>query len=78
MVAARAGAVHFIEVKARARADGSAVRSITAAKRRRLTRAAEAFLARYTGALTSLHFTVALVEGDQLRWLPDAFAAASR
>lgn len=69
------GTLVFVEVRARSRADyGGAAESITAAKRGRLLRAAEAYLAetRYRGPC---RFDAVLIEGDRLAWLRNAFDA---
>ena len=79
VVALRDGVLRVVEVKARARADGSALQSVSRAKQRRLTAAAEALLAErreLDAAARELMFSVALVEAGQLRWLDDAFDAA--
>jgi putative endonuclease len=65
----------FVEVRARSRADyGGAAESITAAKRGRLQRAAEAYLAqvRHGGPC---RFDAVLIEGERLAWLRNAFDA---
>ncbi|MFN3593417.1 MAG: YraN family protein [Thiobacillaceae bacterium] len=65
----------FVEVRARRGADfGGAAQSITAAKRARLTRTAEAYLAQ-TGHRGPCRFDAILIEGERLTWLRDAFAA---
>lgn len=79
MVALRQGVLRVVEVKARARADGSAVASVSVAKQRRLTAAAEAFLAapeqQAMPPVRELMFSVALVEGGRVSWIDDAFDA---
>ena len=76
VVALRDQTLQIIEVKARARADGSAVAAVSRAKQRRLTAAAEAFLAAHPALpIRSLVFSVALLEAGQLTWIEDAFDA---
>lgn len=76
LVVARGGALRIVEVKARAPGDlyGPAA-AMGPAKRRRLVRAAEAFLARWTGTLDEVAFMVAFVEGDAVTLIDDAFDA---
>lgn len=70
-------AVVFVEVRRRRRAADAAA-SITAAKRKRLARAARVFIRDELGAAAEefpLRFDAALVdEDDNLRWLRDAAA----
>ena len=69
----------FVEVKGRSRRDyGRAEEAVDRRKRRRLVKAAEAYLARLPGPLPACRFDVVAVEfgpGGQavLRHLPDAF-----
>ncbi len=61
----------FVEVRRRSRGDyGGALASVTAAKRRRLRRAAAAWLAQAPGWA---RFDVVAIEDDTLHWIPDAF-----
>lgn len=65
----------FVEVRARRGPGlGGAAESITAAKRARLTRTAEAYLAQ-TGHRGPCRFDAILIEGERLTWLRDAFGA---
>lgn len=67
----------FVEVRARRSAGfGGAAESITAAKRARLARTAEAYLAK-TGHRGPCRFDAILIEGERLTWLRDAFGAGS-
>ena len=64
----------FVEVRLRSRGDfGGAAASITAAKRRRLILAARHYLA--GRADCDCRFDCVLIDGGQLEWLRDAFAA---
>lgn len=75
---ARDGAVLvFVEVRARAsRSHGGAAESINAAKRKRLTAAANLYLAR-TRSDTPCRFDALLIEGDEhIQWIRNAFDAA--
>ena len=76
LVVARGGALRIVEVKARAPGDpyGPAA-AVGPTKRRRLVRAAEAFLSRWKGGLDEVAFMVALVEGDVVTFIDDAFDA---
>lgn len=65
----------FVEVRARRGPGfGGAGESITAAKRRRLTRSAEVYLAQ-TGHRGPCRFDAILIEGERLVWLRNAFGA---
>jgi len=65
----------FVEVRARRRPGfGGAAESITAAKRGRLMRSAEVYLAQ-TGHRGPCRFDAILIEGERLVWLCDAFGA---
>ncbi len=65
----------FVEVRARqASGYGGAAESITAAKRGRLQRSAEAYLARH-GHHGASRFDAVLIDGERLTWLRDAFDA---
>jgi putative endonuclease len=64
----------FVEVRRRASADfGGAGASITATKQQRLVLAARHWLARHGDA--SCRFDCILINGDQLEWMKNAFAA---
>jgi putative endonuclease len=72
-----------VEVRQRARDDyGGALASVTAAKQRRIIRAARFFLERRAAAdAATLRFDVLAVQGSPLgthriRWIKDAFRAA--
>ena len=71
LVAAREGRLRIVEVKARS--GGGAIQAVHHRKRQRLIRAAEAFLARYRGPLEEVSFSIAILHGDQLTWIHDAF-----
>lgn len=79
LVVQRGRALRFVEVKARAPGDPTALESITRAKRRRLQRAAEAWLQGRTVACDEVAFAVAAVTLDptgwQLEFIDDAFDA---
>ena len=76
VVAERAGCIRFVEVKARAPGDFVGLEVIDRTKRRKLTRAAEAWLAGWDGAFKEASFTVVLVEEGELTWIHDAFDGA--
>ena len=64
----------FVEVRLRSRGDfGGAGASITAGKRRRIVLAAQHYLA--GKADCDCRFDCVLIDGEQLEWLPNAFAA---
>jgi len=66
----------FVEVRRRASARfGGAAASVTAAKRTRLRRAAQAFLAASFGARgwPALRFDVVAIEGERIDWIRGAF-----
>ena len=64
----------FVEVRLRSRADfGGAAASITAGKRRRIVLAARHYLA--GKADCDCRFDCVLIDGEQLEWMPNAFAA---
>jgi putative endonuclease len=64
----------FVEVRLRSRGDfGGAAASITAGKRRRIVLAAQHYLA--GKADCDCRFDCVLIDGEQLEWLPNAFAA---
>jgi putative endonuclease len=79
LVVRRGAALRFVEVKARAAGDPSGLEAVDATKRRRLTRAAQAFLDDYRGSWAEAAFMVACVEMDgggwQVELLDDAFDA---
>ena len=61
----------FVEVRQRARADhGGAAASITPAKIRRLVRAAQFYLLRFT-ITPPCRFDVVAIDGDHIEWLQD-------
>lgn len=64
----------FVEVRQRSRGDfGGAAASITAVKRQRIILAARHYLA--GKAECDCRFDCVLIDGDQLDWIHDAFAA---
>jgi putative endonuclease len=64
----------FVEVRLRSRSDfGGAAASITAAKRRRIVLAAQHYLAGKPAC--DCRFDCVLIDGEQLEWIPNAFAA---
>ena len=64
----------FVEVRLRGRGDfGGAGASITASKRQRIILAARHYLA--GKADCDCRFDCVLIDGDQLQWIRDAFAA---
>jgi putative endonuclease len=73
VVAERDGCIRFVEVKARGPGDPVGLESVGPAKRRKLTRAAEAWLARWDGTVEEVSFSVVLVEDGALTWVHDAF-----
>lgn len=71
----RDGCLVFVEVRARGSSGhGGAAASIGAGKRRRIVRAAQAYLLRYETP-PPCRFDVVALDGDALRWLPAAFDA---
>lgn len=76
LVVRRADALRFVEVKAR-RVDDlhGPEMAVGPTKQRKLARAAEAFLAAYPEPFEEAAFLVALVEGDQITLIDDAFDA---
>lgn len=74
VVALHEGRLRFIEVRAWSEAERDGLESISVAKQRRLQRAAEAFLAVYTGPYTEACFCLAVVSDTGVRWLDDPFA----
>ena len=75
IVVGRRGCIRVVEVKARAPDDPVGLEAIDARKRRKLIRAAEAWLVLYEDLVDEVSFTVALVEGDEITWVHDAFDA---
>lgn len=75
LVARSGDALRFIEVRAWAEAERDSVHSLTPAKLRRLQRAAEAFLSGYTEPFREACFCLAVVRGDEVRWLDHPFDA---
>ena len=72
----------FVEVRSRANASrryGSPAESVTAAKQRRLVRAAQIYLLGRTGAAPACRFDVVGISGSgerqRLEWIKDAFSA---
>jgi putative endonuclease len=79
LVVEKGGVVRFVEVKARDPADPSALEAIGEAKQRRITLAADEWLAEH-GPFREAAFLVAAVtfrgEGDvSIEWVDDAFDA---
>ncbi len=71
----RDGTLVFVEVRARrARAQGGAAASVTAAKQRRIVFAARHFLLRWPNP-PPCRFDVVALEGGRIEWLPGAFDA---
>jgi putative endonuclease len=69
-----AGALVFVEVRARAsRRFADAASSIGASKRARIVLAARHFLMRWRGPVPPCRFDVVAFDAGALRWLPDAF-----
>ena len=69
------GTLVFVEVRARRVAGhGGAAASVSAAKQRRIVRAAQHFLLRLA-VLPPCRFDVVAIEGQTLAWLPAAFGA---
>ncbi|MFC4930594.1 YraN family protein [Massilia sp. GCM10023247] len=65
----------FVEVRQRADArHGGAAASITPAKIRRLVRAAQVYLQRFS-ALPPCRFDVVAIDGDRLEWIRNAIEA---
>jgi len=73
LVVARDGAVRFVEVKQRDVSDFSGAEAVGSAKRRRLIRAAEAWMDRAKTRPEEVAFMVALVRGDDVELIDDAF-----
>jgi putative endonuclease len=69
------GTLVFVEVRARQDArHGGAAASVSAAKQRRIVRAAQHYLMGLA-ALPPCRFDVVVIEGGALQWLPAAFGA---
>ena len=75
VVVAKGAVIRFVEVKTRSGADAMGAESVTPAKQRKLSRAAEAWLGRYDGDVQEMAFMVALVESGGITWIDDAFDA---
>ena len=77
IVAQRRGVLAFVEVKARAAGHAEGLESVGARKRRRLARAASAWLASYRGPYDTCSFVVVSMvpsgHGWDMEWLFDAF-----
>ena len=76
LVMAQGGELVFVEVRRRAGdAFGGAAASVTASKRARVRRAAQAFLAERYGdrRWPPVRFDVVAIEGDRLHWIAGAF-----
>lgn len=73
LVVGRAGVLRFVEVKARAPDDPVGIEAVDGRKRRRLVRAAEAWLADHEDIVDEACFLVALVEGERITWFDNAF-----
>jgi putative endonuclease len=71
------GTLVFVEVRSRrAGSHGGAAGSVSAAKQRRIVRAAQHYLMGLA-VLPPCRFDVVAIDGDQLQWLPGAFDASS-
>lgn len=75
LVVERGGALRVVEVKARAPDDPLGLDAVDARKRRKLVRTAEAFLAAYADLVDEVCFLVALVEGERVTLIDNAFDA---
>jgi len=75
VVVTRDGRIRFVEVKTRGEDCAVGLESVTPAKQRKLSRAAEAWLECYDGTVHDLAFMVALVEPSGITWIDDAFDA---
>lgn len=75
----REGALRFVEVKARELGDHSGLEALTFAKRRKLARAAEAWLLAHGTPEREVCFLVAVVtmnsDGWTVEWVDNAFDA---
>ncbi len=71
----RDGTLVFVEVRARSGNQfGGAAASVTTSKQRKLVYAAQCYL-QTLAVLPPCRFDVVAVQGDQIHWLPAAFAA---
>lgn len=71
------GTLVFVEVRSRAdRSAGGAAASVTAAKQRRIVRAAQHYLM-HLPQLPPCRFDVVAIDGDRLEWIRAAFDAVS-
>lgn len=68
LVVERAGCLRFVEVKARKPGDPSGLESVTVHKRRRLIRAARAWLAAADPSVEEIAFSLALVTLGTPEW----------
>jgi putative endonuclease len=72
----RDGTLVFVEVRARrSSAHGGAAATVDAAKQRRLVRAAQHYLLRFS-SLPACRFDVVAIDGETLHWIQGAFEAA--
>ncbi|MDO9286144.1 MAG: YraN family protein [Aquabacterium sp.] len=72
------GTLVFVEVRSRRETShGGAAGSVSAAKQRRIVRAAQHYLMALA-VLPPCRFDVVAIDGDQLQWLPGAFDASGR
>lgn len=72
----RDGTLVFVEVRARrSSAHGGAAATVDAAKQRRLVRAAQHYLQRFS-SLPACRFDVVAIDGETLHWIQGAFEAA--
>jgi putative endonuclease len=70
------GTLVFVEVRSRKHAlHGAPEETITPAKRRRIVLAARHYLLRRCATEPACRFDVVVIEGDEVRYLPDAFDA---
>lgn len=76
VVALRGGLLRVVEVKARARRDGSALWAVSRTKQRRIIGATEAFLAAHPDLdYDEISFCVVTIEAGHVEWYEDAFDA---
>lgn len=73
VVAARGGAIQFVEVKARAPGDFVGLEVVGPVKQRKMSRAASAWLCGWDGPFEQASFTVVLVQNGESSWIFDAF-----
>ena len=76
LVARSGGKLRFIEVRAWSEAERDSLHSLTSAKVARLRRAAEAFLMAYAEPFDEACVCLAVVRGDEIRWVDHPFDAA--